>query len=113
LVRSGLADGVWHLPALTDALDTTSEFYFDSLVQVHMPELSGGRVVLLGAALALIGAYLLGSEVNRAAAAESAADPAVAFRAYEEAMVPHIAAGRELPPGSGSFATPKSRMGIR
>lgn len=126
LVRSGLADGVWHLPALADALDTTSEFYLDSLVQVHMPELSRGRVVLLGdagyctsplsgqgTALALIGAYLLGSEVNRAAAAESAAEPAVAFRAYEEAMVPHIAAGRELPPGSGSFATPKSRMGIR
>lgn len=126
LVRTGLADGVWHLPALVDALETTTEFYFDSLVQVHMPDLARGRVVLLGdagyctsplsgqgTALALIGAYLLGSELNRAAAAQSAVGPAAALRAYEEAMVPHIAAGRELPPGSGSFATPKSRLGIR
>ncbi|KRE22880.1 FAD-dependent monooxygenase [Agromyces sp. Soil535] len=120
LVKSGLADGVWHLPALADALDTTTEFYFDSLVQVHMPELARGRVVLLGdagycasplsgqgTALALIGAYLLGNELSRRS------DHAAALRAYEDAMAPHITAGRELPPGSGSFATPKSRMGIR
>uniref|UniRef100_UPI00135B3C71 FAD-dependent monooxygenase n=1 Tax=Agromyces humi TaxID=1766800 RepID=UPI00135B3C71 len=78
LVRSALADGVWHLPALSAALDTSSEFYFDALVQVHMPELSRGRVVLLGdagyctsplsgqgTALALIGAYVLASELGR------------------------------------------------
>ena len=122
LVRSGLADGVWHLPALSAALDTTSEFYFDSLVQVHMPELSRGRVVLLGdagyctsplsgqgTALALIGAYVLANELGR----RPEGDVVDALRAYEREMAPHIEAGRELPPGSGSFATPKSRMGIR
>ncbi|MDR6906360.1 2-polyprenyl-6-methoxyphenol hydroxylase-like FAD-dependent oxidoreductase [Agromyces sp. 3263] len=122
LVRSALADGVWHLPALSAALDTTSEFYFDALVQVHTPELSRGRVVLLGdagyctsplsgqgTALALIGAYLLASELGR----RSDRDVVEALAAYEREMAPHIEAGRELPPGSGSFATPKSRLGIR
>ena len=122
LVRSALADGVWHLPALSAALDTTSEFYFDALVQVHMPELSRGRVVLLGdagyctsplsgqgTALALIGAYLLASELGRRPDGEVVE----ALRAYDREMAPHIEAGRELPPGSGSFATPKSRLGIR
>lgn len=28
-------------------------------------------------------------------------------------MTPHIEAGRKLPPGSGSFATPKSRLARR
>ena len=122
LVRSGLAEGVWHLPALSAALDATSEFYFDSLAQVHMPELSRGRVVLLGdagyctspmsgqgTALALIGAYILGNELCH----RSEGDHQEAFRAYEEAMLPHITEGRKLPPGSGSFATPKTHMGIR
>lgn len=122
LVRSALADGVWHLPALSAALDTTSEFYFDALVQVHMPELSRGRVVLLGdagyctsplsgqgTALALIGAYLLASELGRRPDGQAVES----LQAYEREMAPHIEAGRELPPGSGSFATPKSRLGIR
>ncbi len=122
LVRSGLSDGVWHLPALSAALDTTTEFYFDSLVQVHMPELSRGRVVLLGdagyctspmsgqgTALALIGAYILGNELNH----RGEADTRGAFRAYEAEMEPHITEGRKLMPGIGSFATPKTRTGIR
>ena len=62
-----------------------------------------------GTALALIGAYVLANELGRRPEAEVFD----ALRAYERELAPHIEAGRELPPGSGSFATPKSRMGIR
>lgn len=119
-VRAAFADAGWYLPELLAGLDASPDFYFDDLVQLHVPQLARGRVVLLGdagycpsplsgqgTALALIGAYVLGNELSRHA------DPTAALAAYEAAMAPHVEAGRRLPPGSGSFATPKSRIARR
>ncbi|MFC5788560.1 FAD-dependent monooxygenase [Agromyces tardus] len=119
-VRAAFADAGWYLPEVLAGLDASPDFYFDDLVQLHVPQLARGRVVLLGdagycpsplsgqgTALALIGAHVLGSELARHA------HPREALAAYETAMTPHIEAGRKLPPGSGSFATPKSRLARR
>lgn len=80
----------WLVPELIAAASTTDSFYFDSMMQIHMPTWSSGRIALLGDAaygpsffsgqgtsIALVGAYVLAGELA------SHANHADAFRAYE------------------------------
>ncbi|WP_168207407.1 FAD-dependent monooxygenase [Microlunatus elymi] len=110
----------WHVPAMVAALESADDLYFDSVAQVKMPELSRGRVVLLGdagycpspssgqgTALALVGAYILAGELT------TGTDLASALRSYEALMAPQIAAGQQLPPGSTSWSMPKTRYGVK
>ncbi|WP_084701476.1 FAD-dependent monooxygenase [Cryptosporangium arvum] len=72
LVAATFADDGWEVPTMVDAMRRTSDFFFDSVSQIHMPRWSRGRVAVLGDAayapsfltgqgssLALVGAYML------------------------------------------------------
>src|SRR6266542_4001310 len=72
LLREAFAAPVWELPRLLAELEGASDFYFDSISQIHMPSWSNGRVTLVGdagycpgpavgggTAVAVVGAYVL------------------------------------------------------
>jgi 2-polyprenyl-6-methoxyphenol hydroxylase-like FAD-dependent oxidoreductase len=74
----------------------SSDFYFDSMAQIHMPFWSKGRVALVGDAaysatpmsgqgtsIAIAGAYLLAGELS-----DAQGDYQIAFSNYEKLMRP-------------------------
>lgn len=102
LLRQRFAGAGWQCDALLAAADTAPDFYFDSYIQVHMPALSQGRVVLVGDAgscasplsgmgtsLALVSAYVLAGELGPADALEQQRIPGALTR-YEAVLRPYI-----------------------
>jgi 2-polyprenyl-6-methoxyphenol hydroxylase-like FAD-dependent oxidoreductase len=94
----------WKVPALLEAMHDASDFYLSSISQVHMPRWSQAHVVLLGDAgycpspmsgqgtsLALVGAYVLAREIERAGA-----NYTTAFAAYEARMRPYVELNQAL-----------------
>jgi 2-polyprenyl-6-methoxyphenol hydroxylase-like FAD-dependent oxidoreductase len=94
IVKDAFGDSDW----LT-GIDQADDFYLDAMSQVDLPRWSAGRVALIGDAahcpapasgqgtsLALVGAYVLASEL-----AAAGGDHTVAFEAYETAMRPYVA----------------------
>jgi 2-polyprenyl-6-methoxyphenol hydroxylase-like FAD-dependent oxidoreductase len=88
----------WKVPQLLDAVRADSEFYFDSVSQIHMPTWHKGRIALVGDAahcasllsgrgtsLALTGAYILAEELAR-----TGHDVATAFDRYEARQRPYV-----------------------
>ncbi|HET6637001.1 MAG TPA: FAD-binding monooxygenase, partial [Streptomyces sp.] len=111
----------WQVPRLLQAMRDASDFFFDSIGQVHMADWSRGRVVLLGDAgycptpltglgtsLALVGAYVLAGEL-----AAAGGDHRVAFRRYGEVMRPYVTRAQQLPPGGAGGYAPCSALAIR
>lgn len=92
LISTTFGNDGWEVPAIVNATSGSSDLFFDTVSQIHMPQWSAGRVALVGDAayapsfltgqgssLALVGAYML---------AESLAahdDHTTAFTAYERA----------------------------
>ncbi|WP_199442421.1 FAD-dependent monooxygenase [Umezawaea beigongshangensis] len=118
LLRETFADAGWVTPRVLDALDA-APYYFDAIGQVRLPSWSRGRVGLVGDAaycaaplsgtgtsLALVGAYVLASELA------TRPDHADAFAAFERKMRPYVAGAQALPPGAPGFAYPRTRAGI-
>ena len=102
-----------------NCLAGTSDFYFDSISQVHIDSLSRGRVVLLGDAgycpspatgqgtsLALVGAYTLAGEL-----AAASGNYELAFSRYEKNMGGFIAKNQELIKGMEQMF-PKSKRQV-
>ena len=94
----------WKTPLLLDAMWKATDFYTDVMAQIHMPHWSQGRVALLGDAaycasplsgqgtsLALVGAYVMASEL-----AKSRHDHQSAFNRYEERMYPFVLRNQAL-----------------
>ncbi|GAA4024198.1 FAD-dependent monooxygenase [Allokutzneria multivorans] len=86
----------WETPRLVEAMWAAEDFYFDAMAQIHMDTWSAGRVTLVGDAgycasplsgqgtsLALVGAYVLAEELERAGGRH-----AEGFAAYEARMRP-------------------------
>ncbi|MBC3839786.1 NAD(P)-binding protein [Streptacidiphilus sp. 4-A2] len=109
----------WKTPQLLAAMGEASDFFFDSMSQVHLDRLHRGRVVLLGDAahcptpltglgtsLALVGAYVLAGELA------AAGDHRTAFRAYEQIIRPYADQAQELPPGGAAGYAPNSAFAI-
>jgi 2-polyprenyl-6-methoxyphenol hydroxylase-like FAD-dependent oxidoreductase len=109
----------WEARRVLDALDSTPDFYFDEIAQIHMPSWSRGRVVLLGDAgygpspltgqgttLAIVGARVL--------AATLAAHPtaAAAFAAYEQRMRQFVQMNQQLASTGLGLLVPGSRAAI-
>jgi 2-polyprenyl-6-methoxyphenol hydroxylase-like FAD-dependent oxidoreductase len=111
LLTEAFAGLGWETDRFLSALDTTDDFYFDSMSQVQLPRWSSGRVVLLGDAahcpspasgqgtsLALVGAHVLAQHLGEPDG----------LAAYERVMRPYVeknlALGRkmvkEMVPGS-------------
>jgi 2-polyprenyl-6-methoxyphenol hydroxylase-like FAD-dependent oxidoreductase len=121
ILTEHFADVGWEAPRLLDAMDTASDFFFDTMGQVHLDSWSSGRAVVLGDAgycptpltglgtsLALVGAYVLAGEL-----AAAGGDHRVAFDRYEQIMRPYVATSQELPPGGVGGYAPNSALAIR
>lgn len=104
-LRRVYGDLGWHMPAILDAADQTEDIYYDWLAQIEMPNLSKGRVVMLGdagyavsllagqgASLAIAGAWMLTKHIG----AGNVAEGLVAFNAeLRDDVLKKQAAGRK------------------
>lgn len=99
----------------------TPAFYFDAITQLQLTSWSRGRVTLVGDAgycpgpavggstsLAVIGAYVLAGELERADG-----DPAVAFPAYERVMRDPVHDARRLAKNMARSIVPSTGLGVR
>ncbi|HWI00402.1 MAG TPA: FAD-dependent monooxygenase [Propionibacteriaceae bacterium] len=118
LVRSLYGDLGWELPRLLAELDRSEDLYLDSISQVVMDTWTSGRVALIGDAgyspgaavgggtsLAIIGAYLLASELVKAHG-----DYGRGFAAYERALEPVVRHSRSVGPTAMKVIIPESRQ---
>ncbi|MBA3956822.1 MAG: FAD-dependent monooxygenase [Parachlamydiaceae bacterium] len=91
----------WEIPRLITAMKAHDDCYFDSIAQVRMSNWSKGRVALVGDAayaatgigtsLAMVGAYVLASEIAR-----SGGNHALAFARYEKVIRKFVEKGQNL-----------------
>jgi 2-polyprenyl-6-methoxyphenol hydroxylase-like FAD-dependent oxidoreductase len=120
LLAEAFADDAWEVPRLLAELEHADDFYFDSISQIRMPSWSSGRVTLVGdagycpgpavgggTALAVVGAYVLASEL-----AAAGGDPATAFPAYEANMREVVARFRTIGPTVMKTLIPRSRLQV-
>lgn len=110
----------WQTSRVLDAMWDAPELYFDSLSQIHMERWSRGRVVLLGDAawcagpggsgtgMAMMGAYVLAFELERAGG-----DYPTAFARYEARLRPGATRGQKQAKGAGPFLAPPTEKKIR
>jgi 2-polyprenyl-6-methoxyphenol hydroxylase-like FAD-dependent oxidoreductase len=124
LLRERFANSGWECPEILDGLGSASDFYFDRVSQIHMESEAGlwtqGRITLVGdaafcvsllagqgCALAMIAAYILAGELQRAKG-----DYAEAFRRYQNLFGPFVLAKQKAGVRfAGAFA-PKSRLAL-
>jgi 2-polyprenyl-6-methoxyphenol hydroxylase-like FAD-dependent oxidoreductase len=98
MVKDQFRGAEWILERILNEISPSSNFLFDSLIQIIMPEWSRGRVVLLGDAcgcltlmaaqgshMAMAGAYILTTELER-----YPGDHRSAFEAYEKFLKPFV-----------------------
>lgn len=117
LLRETFAGMGWAAPRMLEAMDASSDFYFDSLSQVKMESWSKGRVVLLGDAasctspmagmgtsIAVVGAYVLAGELK-----EANGDYAGAFARYEATMRAFTVEAQKMAEGVSWFI-PATRL---
>jgi 2-polyprenyl-6-methoxyphenol hydroxylase-like FAD-dependent oxidoreductase len=94
----------WEVPQLLAAMESAPDFYLGPIAQIRAPTWSNGRVALVGDAaycpspftgqgtsLALVGAYVLASELS-----QSPDDHAAAFARYEAKMRPFVEKNQAL-----------------
>jgi 2-polyprenyl-6-methoxyphenol hydroxylase-like FAD-dependent oxidoreductase len=104
LVARRTAEFGWEVPRFIQEMGNSADFYFGVMAQVKMDRWSKGRVALVGDAaycpspdsgqgtsLALVGAYILATEL-----ANNRADYAAAFTNYEARMRPYVALNQAL-----------------
>ncbi|WP_336082272.1 FAD-dependent monooxygenase [Nocardia sp. SSK8] len=118
LLRARLADAGWRAPEILAAMDSATDFYFDEVARVDVPELSIGRVTLIGdagycgspltgmgTAMALVGAYVLAAEI-----AATPDDLAGAQRRYQDVITPFLDKAKQIPGGSMKTMLPNTRV---
>lgn len=118
LLRRTLADAGWRAPAILAAMDSATDFYFDEVARVDVPELSAGRVTLIGdagycgspmtgmgTAMAIVGAYVLAAEI-----AATPADLAGAQQRYQDKITPFLAKAKEIPGGGMKMMLPNTAV---
>lgn len=120
LVRQLYGDLGWEVPRLLAELDRSKDLYLDSISQIVMPTWTRGRVALVGDAgycpgpavgggtsLAIIGAYLLASELVKAGG-----DHVAGFAAYQRALEPVVRHSRSIGPATINLVAPRTRRQI-
>ncbi|MGW4244221.1 FAD-dependent monooxygenase [Nocardia sp. NPDC004722] len=118
-IREMLSGAGWKAPLILEAMTTTPDFYFDQLARIDVPELSSGRVTLLGdagycgspltgmgTAMAIVGAYILAGEI-----AATPTDLGRAQARYQELVTPFLDKAKELPGGGIKMMLPTTRFG--
>ncbi len=78
ILKENFTSGLWRMPEIIEAIDQSTNLFFDEVSQIRMPNWSKGRVALVGDAayaasfhtgmgtsLAMEGAYILAKELNK------------------------------------------------
>jgi 2-polyprenyl-6-methoxyphenol hydroxylase-like FAD-dependent oxidoreductase len=120
LLHTLYGDLGWETPRLLDELERADDLYLDSISQVVMDGWTRGRVALVGDAgycpgpavgggtsLAIIGAYLLASEL-----AVAGGEHVHGFAAYERAIRPVVMESRTIGPSVIDWIIPGTRARI-
>ncbi|MCJ1288183.1 hypothetical protein MMC26_007538 [Xylographa opegraphella] len=109
----------WKAEEVMLAMKNSRDFYANEILQVRVPALHKGRIVLVGDAgyapgptgtgttLAMTGAYVLAGEI-----AKHQGDLAAGLQGYEERMRPIIDDMQKIPPMINSFCAPQTAWGI-
>jgi 2-polyprenyl-6-methoxyphenol hydroxylase-like FAD-dependent oxidoreductase len=110
----------WECPEILRKLDAASDVYFDRASQIVMDHWSDGRVALIGdaaaavsllagegAGLAMVQAYVLAGELNRAGTNHEDA-----FRRYERRLRPIVEARQRSARGFATMFAPKTALGV-
>ncbi len=118
-IARAFADDGWQVPGMIAAMQDAEDFYFDATMQIHMPAWSAGRVAVLGDAafgpsfftgqgtsMALVGAYMMAGSLA------THAEPAVAFKTYEAATRPYVAANQRLVKDGSTMVAPGSSLAL-
>jgi 2-polyprenyl-6-methoxyphenol hydroxylase-like FAD-dependent oxidoreductase len=124
LLRKRFGNSGWECPQILDALDASTQLYFDRVSQIHMEARPGmwtqGRVTLLGdaascvsllagqgSALAMVAAYVLAGELHR-----SNGDYAQAFARYQQLFAPFVQGKQKAALRFAGFFAPKSKASL-
>jgi 2-polyprenyl-6-methoxyphenol hydroxylase-like FAD-dependent oxidoreductase len=117
LLMDAYRGGKWRLPELMAKVPDAGDFYLDSISRVTADHYSRGRVALVGdsaygnalggfgTGLALVGAYVLAGELQRADG-----DFSLAFARYEEKYRDYASVSQKI--NAGRLLAPRSRLGI-
>ena len=119
LVRRFTGAG-WRVPQLLVAMESSTDFAFAEVGQMHLGSWSHGRIALigdaaaspspltgLGTSVALVQAYVLANELIAAGG-----DHVRAFARYEEVCRPYVTTAQDMPPGGAAGFAPTSRLMI-
>ncbi len=124
LLRERFSNSGWECARILEALDSSSDLYFDRVSQIRMGREQGswtrGRVALLGdaatcvsllggqgCALAMVAAYILAGELHRAGG-----DYAEAFRRYQQLFAPFIQEKQRAAERFAGVFAPKSKTAL-
>jgi 2-polyprenyl-6-methoxyphenol hydroxylase-like FAD-dependent oxidoreductase len=120
ILRNEFQKTGWWCDELLAAMDTTTDFFFDVVSQIHIEHWWKGRVALVGDAcycpsllsgqgstLAMVGAYILAGELK-----EASGDHQVAFQEYQRIFKPFLDAKQKIAQSFAKSFVPKSSLGI-
>lgn len=117
LINNMFAGAGWEVPRLLEELETADDLYLDSISTIVMDSWTRGRATLVGDAgyspgpavgggtsLAVVGAYVLASEL-----AAAGGDYARGLAAYEKALLPAVRQSQRIGPAVLKTLIPGSR----
>jgi 2-polyprenyl-6-methoxyphenol hydroxylase-like FAD-dependent oxidoreductase len=120
ILKNEFMNAGWKCPELLSKIDTTSDFYFDSISQIQIEKWSKGRVSLVGDAcycpsllsgkgstLAMVGAYILAGELKLANG-----NYKTAYEEYEKLLKPFMEKKQKSAQAFAKSFVPKSNFGI-
>jgi 2-polyprenyl-6-methoxyphenol hydroxylase-like FAD-dependent oxidoreductase len=120
LVRALFGDLGWELPRLLSELEHADDLYVDAIAQIRMDTWSKGRIALVGDAgyspgaavgggtsLAIIGGYVLATEL-----AAAGGEHLRGFRGYEAAIRDVVRHSQTIGPSTMAVMIPRSRAQI-
>ena len=121
ILKTEFENSGWKCPLLLSEIDSTKDFYFDSISQVKMENWYNGRITLAGDAcycpsllsgkgstLAMVGAYILAGELKQAGG-----NYREAFMQYEKVFKPFMEKKQKAARFFAKSFIPKSNFGIR
>jgi len=120
ILKSEFENSDWKCPELLSKIDSTTDFYFDSVSQIKMENWYKGRIALVGDAgycpsllsgkgstLAMVGAYILAGELKQATG-----NYKTAFEQYEILFKPFMEKKQKSARSFAKSFIPKSNFGI-
>ncbi len=120
ILKTEFMDSGWKCSELLSRIESTEDFYFDSISQIKMENWSKGRVTLVGDAcdcpsllsgkgstLAMVGAYILAGELKQANG-----NYKTAFEQYQNIFKPFMSKKQKAAQSFAKSFVPKSNFGI-